>query len=191
MKFPKFSSNCRDWPQFKKDFEKQVSSVIVVEPTVSYALRNALPDNAKSLVRDMSDNIKEMWRQLDERYGDEGKIAEIILNDIKHFRPIKANEERRLLTFIGIIEKASMETKYPGWEPEIKNSTFVSIIEEKLPEKLRKKWIERIYEKDGTIENGEEFPEFLKFLFDRKTVVEYDLSLLKRNQKRSKGLMFD
>ena len=87
----------------------------------------------------MSDNIKEMWRQLDERYGDEGKIAEIILNDIKHFRPIKANEERRLLTFTGIIEKASMETKYPGWEPEIKNSTFVSIIEEKLPEKLRKK----------------------------------------------------
>ena len=36
MKFPKFSGNCRDWPQFKKDFEKQVSSVIVDESTVSY-----------------------------------------------------------------------------------------------------------------------------------------------------------
>ena len=107
MKFPKFSGNCRDWPQFTKDFEKQVSSVIVDESTVSYALRNALPDNAKTLVRNMSDNMKEMWTRLDEKYGDEGKTVEIVLNDIKHFRPIKENEERRLLVFIDIIEKAS------------------------------------------------------------------------------------
>ena len=41
MKFPKFSGNCRDWPQFKKDFEKQVCSVITNDSTVSYALGNA------------------------------------------------------------------------------------------------------------------------------------------------------
>ena len=111
-KVPHFSGNCSDWPQFKKDFEKQVSSVIVDEPTVSYALRNALPDNAKRLVRNMSDNIKEMWTPLDERYGDEGKIVEIILNDIKYFRAMKENEERRLLTFIDIIEKTSMKRSF-------------------------------------------------------------------------------
>ena len=108
------------------------------ESTVSYALRNALPDNAKSLVRNMSDNIKEMWTRLDERYGDEGNIVEIVLNDIKHFRLIKEDEERRLLASIDVIEKASMELKYLGREPEIKNSTIISIIEEKLPEDLRK-----------------------------------------------------
>ena len=187
MKFPKFSGNCRDWPQFKKDFEKQVSSVIVDESTVSYALRNALPDNAKSLVRNMSDNIKEMWTRLDERYGDEGKIVEIVLNGIKHFRPIKENEERRLLAFIDIIEKASMELKYLGREPGIKNSTIISIIEEKLPDDLRKKWIERIYEKDSAIDKGDKFPGFLKFLLERKMVVEYDLNLLKRNKEEVKA----
>ena len=129
MKFHKFSGNCRDWPQFKKDFEKQVSSIIVDESTVSYALRNALPDIAKSLVRNMSDSIREKWTRLKERYGDEGMIVEIVLNGIKPFRPIKENEERRLLAFFDIIEKASMELKYLGREPEIKNSTIISIIE--------------------------------------------------------------
>ena len=47
LKFPKFSGNCRDWPQFRKDFEKQVENVIKDEATVSYALRNALPENKK------------------------------------------------------------------------------------------------------------------------------------------------
>ena len=144
MKFPKFSGNCRDWPQFKKDFEKQVSNVITDDSTVSYALRNALPDHIKSLVRNLSDDIKEMWQRLDERFSDAGKIVEIVLNDIKFFKPVKEHEEKRLLSFIDIIEKASLELKYLGREAEIKNSTIISIIEEKLPDDLRRKWIERI-----------------------------------------------
>ena len=80
----KFSGNCRDWPQFRRGFEKQVENVIKDEGNVSYALRNALPDNMKSLVRNMSDDIKESWRRLNERYGDEGKIVESVLNNIKH-----------------------------------------------------------------------------------------------------------
>ena len=47
LKFPKFSGKCRDWPQFRKDFEKQVENVMKDEATVSYALRNGLPDNKK------------------------------------------------------------------------------------------------------------------------------------------------
>ena len=93
---------------------------VVDESTVSYALRNALPDNAKSLVRIMGDKIKEMYARLDERHGDEDKIVEIVLNGIEHFRPIKKIEERRLLAIIDIIEKASMELSYLGRQREIK-----------------------------------------------------------------------
>ena len=134
---------------------------------VSYAL----PDRAESLVRNTSDKIDEMWTRLDERYGNDGNIVEIVLKDIKHFQSIKENEERRLLTFIDIIQKASMELKYRGREPEIKNSTIISIIEEKLPVELRKNWIERTYEKYSAIDKGDKFPGFLKFLLEKKMVV--------------------
>ena len=187
LKFPKFSGNCRDWPQFRKDFEKQVENVIKDEATVSHALRNALPENIKSLVRNMSDDLKEMWRRLEERYGDEGKIVEIVLNDIKHYKPVRENEERRLLNFIDIIEKADLELKYLGRESEIKNSTIISIIEEKLPDELRRKWIERIYDKESTIDKRDKFPGYLKFLLERKMVIEYEINLTKRTRDDIKG----
>ena len=187
LKFPKFSGNCRDWPQFRKDFEKQVENVIKDEATLSYALRNALPENIKSLVRNMSDDLKEMWRRLEERYGDEGKIVEIVLNDIKHYKPVRENEERRLLNFIDIIEKADLELKYLGRESEIKNSTIISIIEEKLPDELRRKWIERIYDKESTIDKRDKFPGFFKFLLEKKMVIEYEINLTKRTRDDIKG----
>ena len=157
MKFPRISGNCRDWPQFKKDFEVQVSSVIVDESNVSYALRNALRDNTKRLVRNLSKINREMWTRIHETYGDENKIVAYVLNDNKQFRPIIGNEERRLLNCIDIIEKGSMEMDNVEREAG-KNSTILSTIEENLPDELRKKWIERTYEKDSAIDNGYKFP---------------------------------
>ena len=72
---------------------------------------------------------------------------------------MRENEERRLLQF-DIIEKANLELKYLNRESEIKNSTIISIIEEKLPDELRRKWIERIYDKDSTIDKKDKFLAF-------------------------------
>ena len=65
---------------------------------------------------------------------------------------------------------------YLELETEIKNSTTISISEEKMPEELRKKCIEIIYDKESAIDKGDNFPGFLKFLLERKMVVEYDLN---------------
>ena len=81
-----------------------------------------MPDNAKSSVRCMSDQLDETWTRLDERYGDDGKVVEIVLNDIKHFGPIREHNERRLPTIIDIIENASMELKCLWRKPEKKIS---------------------------------------------------------------------
>ena len=66
--------------------------------------------------------------------------------------------------------------KYLERETEIKNSTIISISEEKMPEELRKKCIEIIYDKESAIDEGDNFPGFQKFLLERKMVVEYDLN---------------
>ena len=149
--------------------------------------RNALPDNIKSLVSNMTDDLKEMWQRLEEQYGIEGKIVEIVLNDIKHCKPVRENEERRLLNFIDIIEEAYLELKYLGRESEIKNSTTISIIEEKLPDELRRKLIERIYDKESTNDKRDKFSGFLKFLLEREMVIEYGINLTKHNRDDIKG----
>ena len=91
---------------------------------MSYALRNALLGSAKSLVRNMSDQLDESRTRLDERYGDDGKVVEIVLDDIKHFGPIREYNERRLTTRIDIIENASMELKCLWRKPEKKSVKY-------------------------------------------------------------------
>ena len=67
MKFLKFSGNYREWPNFKDDFGKQVSNEKSDDWTVSYNLRNAVPDHIESLVRNASDHMKEIWQLFDEK----------------------------------------------------------------------------------------------------------------------------
>ena len=128
-----------------------------------------------------------MWRRLEERFGDEGKYAEIVLNDIKHYKPMRENEERRLLNFIYIIHKADLELKNLGRESEIKNDTIISIIEEKLPRRMEKKLIYRLFDNESTIDISDKFPGFFKILLERKMLIEYEINLTKRNKDDIKG----
>ena len=93
--FTKFSGNCSHWPQFKKDLEKQVSNTITADATYSYALRNALPDHIRSLVSNMSDDIKEL---LDERFGDAGEKK-----TFKGYQVIQTRQGSRRKTLVRIL----------------------------------------------------------------------------------------
>ena len=51
----------------------------------SYVLRNRLLDNKNCLGRKMNEYCNEMWQRLEERFGYEGKIVEVLLNGIMHY----------------------------------------------------------------------------------------------------------
>ena len=57
------------------------------------------------------DNFNEMWKRLDEKYGVEGKMVDIILADVKNFKQIKDNENKCLIQFIDVfvLEKVIFE----------------------------------------------------------------------------------
>ena len=57
------------------------------------------------------DNFVEMWKRLDEKYGDEGKVVDINLADVKNFEQIKNNENKRLIQFIDVLEKAKLPNR--------------------------------------------------------------------------------
>ena len=56
------------------------------------------------------DNFNEMWKRLDEKYGVEGKMVDIILA-VKNFKQIKDNENKCLIQFIDVfvLEKVIFE----------------------------------------------------------------------------------
>lgn len=51
-----------------------------------------------SLKVNYDDDISEMWKRLDEKYGDPAKVAELIIDGIRRTRIIREGEEGDLLS---------------------------------------------------------------------------------------------
>ena len=46
---------------------------------VSYVLRSCLGSDPANTVKSIDDDISEMWKRIDEKYGDPAKIADVII----------------------------------------------------------------------------------------------------------------
>ena len=102
-KMPHFDGELRHYPQFKRDFNKQVMTQIRAMDA-AYELRSCLGKEPKALVKSMDDDVQEMWRRLDEKYGDPAKIADVIIDSIRSFRTLKEEEGKRYIEFVTIVE---------------------------------------------------------------------------------------
>ena len=99
IKLPKFDGEIREYPQFKRDFQRHV------EPTldkgdVSYVLRSCLGKEPYETVKSVDDDINEMWKRLDDKYGDPAKVAEVIIDSNRRTKIIREGEDKRLVEYL-------------------------------------------------------------------------------------------
>ncbi|KAL9951777.1 hypothetical protein ACROYT_G044503 [Oculina patagonica] len=59
-----------------------------------YILRSCLGKEPTDAIKGVEDDIQEMWKRLDEKYGDPAKVADAIINTIQSVRPIKKGKEK-------------------------------------------------------------------------------------------------
>jgi hypothetical protein len=69
IKLAKFEGELREYPRFKADFQKQVMPSLSTE-TAPYTLRSCLGKEPLGVVKSVDDDIDQMWKRLDEKYGD-------------------------------------------------------------------------------------------------------------------------
>ena len=84
------------------------------------------------------DDDTEMCRRLDETYGDPAKITDVIINSIQRVKAIKEGEDKRFVEFVEVIESGYRDLLRLGLEKEITTTSFVSIIEKRLPADIRR-----------------------------------------------------
>ena len=102
LPLPKFDANIRNYPRFRKDF------VDLVLPQVSplqaaFTLRKCLPKDIESYLSFPSDEVDEMIKRLDEKFGDSGKLVEAIVSEIRRFRKIRDEDSTSLIKFVDMI----------------------------------------------------------------------------------------
>ena len=93
-KMPSFNGTVREYPQFKQDFQKQVMPTLDKD-SACYILRSCSEKETAETVKGVDDDIKEMWKRLDEKYGDPAKLTDVIINTIQDIRPSKEGENKR------------------------------------------------------------------------------------------------
>ena len=89
MTLPIISGKIRDYPMFKADFSRHVMSEITCSQSQAYVLKSCLKGEQLSIIDNVDDDIEEMWKQLDNRYGRPSLLTDVVVNDIKCLKPIK------------------------------------------------------------------------------------------------------
>ncbi len=54
-------------------------------------------------MKNVDDDLKEMWRRLDDRYGRPSKLADVVMYDIKSIRPVRDGDDKRFIELVDII----------------------------------------------------------------------------------------
>ena len=165
LKMPTFDGDIRQYPRFKKDFEQQVLPGLPKE-SAPYALRSCLGREPLSIVRSVEDDIEEMLKRLDEKYGDPAKIAEVVIASINEVKVIKEGEHKRFINFVNIVEDAYQDLRRLGLEKDITTTSSVSIIEKKLPNDVRKEWTKLVSFDTSEVDKRDKFPSLMKFLLN-------------------------
>ena len=71
-----------------------MQSQIQKQETTTCTSKSCLIDIPYDLVNNVEDDLDEMWKILDDRYGSTSKLTESIMQDIKRTKPIKEDGEK-------------------------------------------------------------------------------------------------
>ena len=180
---PTFSGNLREYPTFKRDYERHMHPVYGND---AYALRGCLKGNAEKVVRGVEDNYQEMFHRLDKKYGCEEKLVDSVMGELKGLKRIQEGDVSKFVKFVEIVESAWLDLSKMGMQAEMDTAMMISQVEKLLPLIQRREWAIYRQQSDGKQEKGS-FKMMMKFLIQEKNAIEYMTDDLRWPEYVTKG----
>lgn len=178
MKFNIFKGDIRKYPEFKSEFIKYIQPKCKAEE-LPFVLKSYLDETVREEVNNVGDVYSEMWKRLDMKYGNIGKLIDAILADVKKLSS-NNNNQNDVLKMINTVEKAWRDLKAMGQSIELCNSTTISIIEQTMSKEMKTEWIKIIASK--AFDSSKKFLALLDFLRDWRCRIEYELSEIREEE---------
>ena len=104
-----------------------------------------------------------------------------IISEVKCMPTCQDGDERAILNMINLIERAHIDLVLLGLESEISNSTIVSVIEQRMPQEIKKEWIKVATGEERDKISKNKFSSLLKLLLQFRERIEYELSDIRGN----------
>ena len=189
LKFQVFDGQIRRYPKFKEEFMKHIKPQYQRDKE-AFALRAYLSEEVREEISYLGDDIEQIWRRLDSKYGREGKLIDLIMNEVKQLQICRDDSPELTLSLINVVEKAYYDLKALGRESEVSNSAMVALIEEKLPTEIGREWEKMVTDESELNIERDKFPNLLKLLGQFKHRLEYRLSDIRQIPRVKGGVHF-
>ncbi|XP_068250243.1 uncharacterized protein [Palaemon carinicauda] len=164
---PEFSGDMRNYGTFKRDYMRLIVPFYGQD---AYALKKCLSGEALTCVEGVEDEFEEMFRRLDDKYGNPCKLTEAIVSELKSLKPLNDGDLKRLVYMIKVVERAWLDMRKIGLESEMKTTSIVTLVERLLPPTLKRNWVI----KSQKVGNAKDlFENLLQFLLQERRVCEY------------------
>lgn len=164
---PKFGGNKRDYYRWRKEW---VALQKQGEPSGSkevkkFQLLDSLDEKVdKDLRLSTYNSSDEIFRVLDNRFGNKATIALEIIEKLQAIPPVKNGQPRQIIELIQVLEKALSDLNELGNADAIKNPLVTKSIESKLPETLKKDWLTHDAVGEDTTSHQNYFDKLMVFL---------------------------
>ena len=178
---PTFDGDIRKYPGFKSDYDRLMLKNYGKD---SYALRSCLTGEALEIVKGVESDFDEMFKRLDEKYADNRKLVDVVINELKNIRPINEGDSKGFINLANKVERCWLDLKGMNLEKEMNTASMCSYIEKVMPSTQKRDWV-TIAEKNR---NSKDLFILLKdFLLNEKRVQVYLNSDLRSNNMNTKG----
>lgn len=187
---PKFSGYKRNFHRWRRDWESLQKQG---EPTGSVEVKRIqLIDSideriCRGLRLSSYNTAEDMFRVLENRYGNKSTIALEIMEDLEKIPALRANQPRKVIDMIQTIEKALDDLTELGNTGAINNPLVIRSIESKLPDDIKREWLVFMVNPRNNVTPDNHFENLLKFLKTQEEILEKleQLGVSERPEKRN------
>ncbi|CAI5671305.1 unnamed protein product [Oreochromis niloticus] len=172
---PKFTGSQCEFYRWRKEWEALQKQG---EPTGSmevkkFQLLDSLDDKvAKDLRLSTYTSADEIFRVLENHYGNQATIAIEIIEELQAIPPVRSNQPRRIIELIHAVGKALYDLNELDKANAIKNLLVIKSIESKLPESLKKDWLTHAADPKNAVTHQNRFDKLLAYLQSQESIYE-------------------
>jgi len=172
---PKFNGCKRNFHRWRKDWESLQKQG---EPTGSAEVKkiqlfDSIDDRmCRELRLSTYNTAEDIFRVLENRYGNKSTIALEIIEDLEKIPVLRANQPRKVIDLIQNIEKALDDLTELGNTGAINNPLVIKSIESKLPDNMKRDWLVFMVNPANGVTPDNHFENLLKFLKTQEEILE-------------------
>ena len=181
LQSPHFTGNIRDYPKFKDDFGRLMQRTYGKD---CYVLRSCLSGEAADVVKGIDHDFDEMFKRLDNAFGDPRKLVDACIADVKNFKVLNDGDNKGFITMVEKVEHCFLDLKKMGLEREMNSTSMVSYIERVLPDRQKREWV--LYSEKHK-NDKDLFMLLMDFLLREKRVLEYMDADIRSSKASAKG----